>query len=39
MFGGALRIAHNGIIRSCGNEQLVVGHKTKIPDVALNTVS
>lgn len=38
MFCDALRIA-NSDIRGCGNEQLVVGCRTKIPAVALNTVS
>lgn len=27
------------IIRDCGNQQLVMGSKIKIPDVALNTLS
>lgn len=39
LFCNALRIAYTDIVRGCGNEQLVVGHRTKIPNVALNTVS
>ena len=39
MFCDALRIAHSDIVRGCGNEQLMVGSRTKIPDVALSTVS
>lgn len=39
MFCDALRIANSDIIRGCGIEQLVGGCRTKIPYVALNTVS
>lgn len=39
MFCDALRIAHSNIIRGSGNKQVLVECRTKIADVALNTVS